>query len=213
MVGEAPARSGYGRTLLHALSIAAAVIACGCGFQTPSAYLDNDEVRSAVQEMLARYAANTSDPALACLGTLTVLESRYGSYYDQHRDAPDVTGTWNMNNCRIVATSDGTRVGTCSGQTIWTSQRNGEVTQSNVGSTTSGSGAVSLVAANGTSNAIVFRHNTASGSGCRQELVNMLLLIDVPGGARGWGVCGLTVLLDSTCGGPLWQVFQSDFEP
>lgn len=130
-------------------------------------------------------------------------------YSSKHPDnpkfsAPNLEGHWTAINCVIYAEEGKVPSSTrCTQELTYTAQSGGRITQTNSGAASSGSGTVGFIAGIGTDNrAFVMQTNSASGSGCSQELVNLLTFAKLANG--NWEMLNFNGLLSSTCDAPRW---------
>lgn len=155
-----------------------------------------------------------------------VISGAFSSVSAEERwtDTPafDLTGSLEFGGCYTVDTSDGTRVGPCSGVLSW-EQEGGNVLQSNQGEASGGQGDGWAWAekdeytgriADGTIDGrfYVVQYNQASNGVCSQTVVNLLQLAANHTTVKpGYG-CVLNVVLESDCAAPeyLLSTFEVD---
>ncbi len=193
--------TGIFATLLGTVSVLSSAGCGGLGGPPASAaeILDLPEVKQAIADLNKRA---DQDGGGACVAF-------YPRLAGSTDNPPDVTGTWQFENCVMTRSSDGSGVGnSCGGQITWTSQNGESIEQSNTSSATSGSGSVSFITGKaGTTGAWadILQWNNASGSGCSQKLVNLISMTTTRNSTTTWAACMLTVVLESSCPAVKWK--------
>jgi hypothetical protein len=199
------------------------LVACSATSSTgndakPSTYMTNSAVQAALQDLASRNNDLTVGTSRCVDAAQWFVTASAASYMDQAASgggspAPNIAGSWNFTDCESTDPSSFPALSPCAGTITWSNESGSTITQTNVGATTQGSGVVGWIApvqvnGGGGTGAAIVQTNDASGDGCSQQLVN-LIMVDpqtMPNQFNAaWDIVAIDVVESSSCSSVAWK--------